>query len=63
MKGTVKTLKAEKGFGFIRGKNGKDYFFHKKETEIFDSMIEGQDVEFEDISSAKGPRATDIKVE
>ena len=28
MKGTVKMFNKEKGYGFIRGEDGKDYFFH-----------------------------------
>ena len=28
MTGTIKTLRAEKGFGFIRDASGKEVFFH-----------------------------------
>src|SRR5215218_6395253 len=29
MTGTIKTLRAEKGFGFIKGAAGQEYFFHQ----------------------------------
>ena len=28
MTGTIKTLRADKGFGFIRDESGKEVFFH-----------------------------------
>ncbi len=28
MTGTIKTVRADKGFGFIRGDGEKEYFFH-----------------------------------
>ncbi len=29
MKGTIKTLVTDRGFAFLRGEDGKEYFFHR----------------------------------
>ena len=29
MNGTLKTIRADKGFGFILGEDGKEYFVHR----------------------------------
>jgi cold shock CspA family protein len=29
MTGTIRTLRVDKGFGFIKGEAGQDYFFHQ----------------------------------
>jgi CspA family cold shock protein len=64
MTGTVKSLHLEKGFFFIRGQDGKDYFAHKTvcKNVRFETLTVGQEVEFEDASGAKGPRADDVYV-
>ena len=64
MKGIVKTLNSEKGFGFIKGEDGKEYFFHRSSLKNapFDVLKKGQSVEFEDTENTKGPRAEDIYV-
>jgi CspA family cold shock protein len=63
-RGTIKKLVADKGFGFIAsGERGKDLFFHVsalKET-TFESLYEGQDVEYEQEVGPKGPRASIVK--
>ncbi len=64
MTGVVKRISLEKGFGFIKGKDGKDYFFHKSALKNvkFEELDAEQEVEFEDSEGAKGPRAEDIYV-
>jgi cold shock CspA family protein len=37
MEGTIKTLRIEKGFGFIKDNGGKEYFFHLTAVEGEDS--------------------------
>ncbi len=60
--GTIKTL-TEKGFGFIsREGHDKDLFFHMNECADFDSLKEGQTVEFTVEDGPKGPSATGVTV-
>lgn len=63
MKGTVKMFNKEKGFGFIHGEDGKDYFFHYS-TILMDNYkyADPNDVvEFEVEESDRGPRAKNVK--
>jgi CspA family cold shock protein len=64
MKGTIKRLLNDKGCGFIRAEDGKEYFFHKSGLKNckFEDLDEGHEVTFEDSESAKGPRAEDVYV-
>ena len=61
--GVIKKLISEKGFGFI-AYDQKEIFFHHSQMEegSFDSLQEGQTVEFSVGSSPKGPCAESIKV-
>src|SRR6059058_2972010 len=63
MTGTIRTLRVDKGFGFIKSEAGQDYFFHQ--TAIYGEGIadlrEGDGVEFEVEDSPKGPRAANVK--
>lgn len=60
--GTIRKL-TEKGFGFIEGERG-DIFFHHSALEgvSYDSLREGQTVEYEEGSGPKGPRAENVKL-
>ena len=63
MTGSVKSLTRDRGFGFIRGEDGLDYFLHRSELRdglSFDQLREGQRVAFEPRQSDKGPRAVDV---
>ena len=60
--GTIKTL-TQKGFGFIsREGEDKDLFFHSKELQgvTFDELRVGDKVNFEVVSTEKGPAATNV---
>ena len=49
MNGTIKRIVSDKGFGFILGSDGNEYFFHNsacRDTR-FDALREGQAVTFE----------------
>lgn len=60
--GTISRLFGDKGFGFIRGRDGREYFFHRSGArEQFEMMREGQAVEFDEEPSPKGPRATQVR--
>ncbi|MBI4229006.1 MAG: cold shock domain-containing protein [Deltaproteobacteria bacterium] len=69
MKGTIKRLFKNRGFGFIKAEDGREIFFHMTGVDgvEFDSLTEGQAVEF-DIeknqkgSRNKGPRAINVKL-
>ena len=60
-KGTVKRLVSEKGFGFIMGESGQEYFFHQSACPTFSSLREGQAVTFKTGQGPKGPRAEDVR--
>ena len=61
--GAIKTL-TTKGFGFIEGQDGKEYFFHQSACGgvRFDDLHEGQAVTFEVGQGPKGPRAENVKL-
>ncbi len=63
MKGTVKMFNKEKGYGFIRGEDKNDYFFHYSSLimEGFKTIEQGENVEFEVAQSDRGLRAQNIK--
>jgi cold shock CspA family protein len=48
-RGTIRRLIKDRGYGFIQGKGGEDLFFHRSELQgvDYDSLGEGQEVEFE----------------
>lgn len=63
MNGTIKTLVADRKFGFIaREGETKDLFFHSKELSgvTFDELKVGDAVTFEVVESEKGPAATNV---
>jgi len=61
--GKVKRLVMEKGFGFIVGSDGKDYFFHRSGVKDngFDKLLEKDEVTFDVTMGDKGPRAENVK--
>ena len=60
--GTIKKL-TDKGFGFIQGDKG-DIFFHSSSVEGtgFDSLHEGQAVQYNEGNGPKGKRAENVRV-
>jgi len=60
--GTVKTLKADKGFGFIRDLNGLEYFFHHTDAPDFEAFTLGTAVRFVAKAGTKGPRAEKVEL-
>ena len=60
--GTIKKL-TDRGFGFIDGEKG-DIFFHSSSLEgtTFDALTVGQQVEYEEGSGPKGPRAENVRL-
>lgn len=71
MKGTIKSL-SDKKFGFVKGTNGVEYFFHRDDfsgfwDDLFHDFHEGLkshaqiEVTFEPGQGLKGPRASNVK--
>ena len=62
MQGTIKRVIRDRGFGFVRATDGQEVFFHRTclQQLNFDSLREGERVEFEMESGEKGPRATSV---
>lgn len=59
--GTIKKL-TDKGFGFIEGERGDVFFHHSAVEGDFDSLQEGQKVEYEEGRGPKGPRAENVRL-
>ena len=64
MTGRVKWFDSKKGYGFITAENGKEIFVHFSgiAKEGFKSLSEGQTVEFEIGTGAKGEQAIHVTV-
>ena len=63
MTGSIRTIRADKGFGFIKDAAGKDYFFHQSAIygEALADLREGDSVEFDVGEGPKGPRAENVR--
>jgi CspA family cold shock protein len=64
MNGTITRLMTDKGFGFIKGTDGKEYFFHQSAlvgARLY-QVREGQSVTFEPGQGPKGPRAENVNL-
>jgi len=60
--GTVKWYNPEKGFGFIERDSGGDDLFVHRSAVGYQSLGEGDRVEFREGQGAKGPSAEDVVV-
>ena len=63
MQGTIKRVIRDRGFGFIRSAEGQEVFFHRSGLQNlnFESLREGDNVEFELERGDKGPRAVNVR--
>ena len=61
-KGTIKKL-MDRGYGFIKGEQEEDLFFHRNDVEgvEFNSLSEGQEVEY-DQGKGRDDRPQAVKV-
>ncbi|HET7141989.1 MAG TPA: cold shock domain-containing protein [Candidatus Limnocylindria bacterium] len=62
--GTVKRVISDRGFGFILGEDGKEYFFHRdglSSSVDFDRLVGGESVTFETERGPKGDRAVRVE--
>jgi len=60
MNGKIKWYNRAKGFGFIEGEDGQDYFVHY--TALDDGVIitDNDEITFEPVETEKGKQAKDI---
>jgi len=58
--GTICRLVLDKGFGFLRGTDGIEYFFHRSAVADFVMLSDGDAVTFEATQGPKGPRAEHV---
>jgi CspA family cold shock protein len=63
MKGRIKKMVRDRGFGFIRGDDGKEVFFHRSGLGAadYDALSEGDYVEYQIQESPRGPRAENVR--
>lgn len=65
MKGIINTWLSEKGYGFIKGDDGKDYYFNRqdfREKSHIALLAEALPVEFDQQATPKGYRAKKCKL-
>jgi CspA family cold shock protein len=62
-KGRIKKMVRERGFGFIRGEDGKEVFFHRSGLNggEYDTLNEGDLVEYVVQEGPRGPRAEGVR--
>jgi CspA family cold shock protein len=61
--GVIKKLISDKGFGFIEGERGELFFHHSAvQGASFETLREGQSVEYTEGRGPKGPRAESVTV-
>lgn len=65
LKGKIRRLIRERGFGFIAAEDNKDVFFHRSALagEGFDALKEGNSVEFDLERGSKGFQAMNVRVD
>ena len=62
-KGKIKKMVRDRGFGFIRGDDGKEVFFHRSGLNAaeYDGLNEGDSVEYVVQEGPRGSRAENVK--
>ena len=65
MTGTIAKVMSDKGFGFIQGEDGQEYFIHRsavRDGSVFEQLREGQPIVFDAGRGDKGLRAENVWV-
>ena len=62
--GHCKWFDPNKGFGFVKSVDGRDFFVHYSDIQMedFKELVEGDDVEFDTVETDKGLQAKNVKV-
>ncbi|MBU0470670.1 MAG: cold shock domain-containing protein [Nanoarchaeota archaeon] len=60
MEGTVKFFNEKKGFGFIAGEDGKEYFVHQTGLAEGVRLRENDSVSFDVEQGDRGPKAVNV---
>jgi CspA family cold shock protein len=62
-RGKIKKMVRDRGFGFIRGDDGKEVFFHRSGLNAadYDSLSEGDNVEYVVQEGPRGARAENVR--
>ncbi len=63
VRGKIKKLVRDRGFGFVRGDDGKEVFFHRSGlgSNDYDSLSEGDTVEYVVQEGPRGARAENVR--
>jgi CspA family cold shock protein len=63
VKGKIKKLVRDRGFGFVRGDDGREVFFHRSGLgpSDYDSLSEGDTVEYVVQEGPRGARAENVR--
>ena len=61
MKGTVKFFNEQKGFGFVSGEDGNEYFVHSSGLAGDIRLQEGDAVTFDVEEGDRGPKASNVE--
>ena len=65
MNGTISRVLSDKGFGFIKGDDGQEYFMHRsagRDGSVFEQLRDGQPVIFDASRGDKGLRAENVRL-
>lgn len=62
-RGRIKKMVRDRGFGFIRGDDGKEVFFHRSglQSTDYDALSEGDSVEYVVQEGPRGARAENVR--
>lgn len=62
MEGTIKWFNRTKGFGFIEGDDGTEYFVHSSQVPEGTTLNEGDKVSFDPAETEKGKQAQNVQL-
>lgn len=63
MKGKVKFFNTQKGFGFITGDDGNEYFVHRSGLKEVIIIKDNDKVTFDVVQGDRGPKAANVELD